>query len=226
MLIHQLPLADAFVSLHSSAIGLSSADAAHRKLEFGPNRLQRLPARPLVLRFLTQFTHFFAVLLWVAALLALVADARVPGQGMATLAVAIVAVIVVNGGFSFWQQYRAEETMSALQQLLPDEVRVRRDSAVVVVHSHELVPGDVIFLTAGDNVPADCRLIEAFSVRVNTASITGEARPVSRDARADPHADVLRSRNVLLAGTSLTAGEARRWCSPPACTRHLARSPG
>ena len=196
------------MSLHSSPIGLSSAEAANRKLEFGPNRLQRLPARPLVLRFLSQFTHFFAVLLWVAALLALVADTRVPGQGMATLAVAIVTVIVVNGGFSFWQQYKAEETMSALQQLLPDEVRVRRDDAVVVVQSHELVPGDVVFLTAGNNVPADCRLIEAFSVRVNTASITGEARPMSRDAHADPHEDVLRSRNVLLAGTSLTAGEA------------------
>jgi magnesium-transporting ATPase (P-type) len=117
-------------------------------------------------------------------------------------------VIVINGGFSFWQQYRAEETMSALQQLLPDQVRVRRDGTVVVVPSHELVPGDVIFLTAGDNVPADCRLIEAFGVRVNTASITGEARPVSRAADADPHEDVLRSRNVLLAGTSLTAGEA------------------
>ena len=208
VLIHQLPLDAALASLRSSQAGLSSADVANRRLEFGPNRIERLPQRPLVLRFLGQFTHFFAVLLWVAALLALIADTRMPGQGMATLAVAIVVVIAVNGGFSFWQQYRAEETMAALQRLLPDQVRVQRDGAVVVVPSHELVPGDVIFLTAGDHVPADCRLMEAFGVRVNIASVTGEARPVFRDAHSDPHEDPLRSRNVLLAGTSLTAGEA------------------
>ena len=206
--IHQLPLDAAFSRLNSSPTGLSTADATTRQLEFGPNRLQRLPRRPLAIRFLSQFTHFFAALLWVAAFLALIAHVRMPGQGMATLALAIVAVIAINGCFSFWQQHRAEETMAALQQLLPDQVRVRRDGTVVVVHSHELVPGDVILLSGGDNVPADCRLIEAFSVRVNTASLTGEARPLSRDARADGDVDVLRSRNVLLAGTSLTAGEA------------------
>jgi P-type E1-E2 ATPase len=98
--------------------------------------------------------------------------------------------------------------MAALQRLLPDQVRVQRDGAVAVVSADELVPGDVVFLTAGDHVPADCRLIEAFGVRVNIASVTGESRPVSRDARAEPHEELLRSRNVLLAGTSLTAGDA------------------
>ena len=72
-----------------------------------------------------------------------------------------------------------------------------------------VVPGDVIFLSAGDDVPADCRLIESFGVRVNTATITGEARPFSRDSRPSTEADPLRSRNVLLAGTSITTGEAR-----------------
>jgi magnesium-transporting ATPase (P-type) len=120
----------------------------------------------------------------VAAVLALVADLQMPGEGMATLAVAIVGVIVINGLFSFWQEYRAEETMAALQRLLPHQVRAQRDGAVIIIPADDLVPGDVIVFSAGDNVPADCRLLEAFGVRVNNATVTGEARPVSRDAYA------------------------------------------
>ena len=114
MLIHQLPLDAAFSTLRSAPGGLSRTDAAARRVEFGPNRIERLSRAPVGTRFVAQFTHFFAVLLWVAALLALIADVQMPGQGMATLAGAIVGVIVVNGAFSFWQEYRAEETMVAL----------------------------------------------------------------------------------------------------------------
>jgi sodium/potassium-transporting ATPase subunit alpha len=208
MLIHQLPLDVAFATLRSAPAGLSLAEAATRGREFGPNRIERLAPTPLAVRFLRQFTHLFAMLLWVAALLALVADRWMPGQGMATLAAAIVAVIVINGAFSFWQEYRAEETMTALQRLLPHQVRTRRDGATVVIASEDVVPGDVIFLAAGDDVPADCRLVEGFGVRVSNATVTGEARPVSRDVRPSADTDPLRSRNVLLAGTSVTSGEA------------------
>jgi calcium-translocating P-type ATPase len=208
MLIHQLSLDEAFATLRSAPGGLSPTEAAARRVEFGPNRIERLPGTPLTIRFISQFTHFFALLLWVAALLAVIADWWMPGQGMATLAVAIVAVIAINGAFSFWQEYRAEETMSALQRLLPHQVRTLRDGKTVVVQSQDVVPGDVIFLTAGDDVPADCRLVEAFGVRVSNATVTGEARPVSRDTKPSTETELLRSRNVLLAGTSITSGEA------------------
>jgi calcium-translocating P-type ATPase len=207
MLIHQLSLDAAFATLHSSPAGLSRTEAEARLSEFGANRIERLAATPFLLRFVSQFTHFFAILLWVAALLAFIADIRMPGQGMATLAIAIVAVIVINGAFAFWQDYRAEETMAALQRLLPHEVRALRDGAAAVIPSHAIVPGDVIFVGAGDDVPADCRLVEAFGMRVSNATITGEARPVSRDVRTSTEDDLLRSRNVLLAGTSVVTGE-------------------
>jgi calcium-translocating P-type ATPase len=209
MLIHQLPLEATFTALRSTPAGLSRDDARARHVEFGPNRIEQLARVSLPRRFAAQFTHFFAALLGVAAALAVVADRQMPGQGMATLAVAIVGVIVVNGAFSFWQEYRAEETMAALQRLLPHQVRAQRDGTVVVTSAEEIVPGDVILLSAGDTVPADCRLLEAFGVRVNYATVTGEARAVSRDADACVTADLLRSRNVLLAGTTLTAGEAK-----------------
>jgi calcium-translocating P-type ATPase len=209
MLIHQLHLDAAFATVRSAPAGLSQTDVDARRLEFGPNRIERLPQTPLAVRFLRQFTHFFAALLWIAALLALTADWWMPGQGMATLAVAIVAVIAINGTFSFWQEYRAEETMAALQRLLPHYVKALRDGTPVVTPSEAIVPGDVIFLSAGDDVPADCRLVEGFGVRVNNATVTGESRPVARDTRPSTEADMLRSRNVLLAGTSVTSGEAK-----------------
>jgi magnesium-transporting ATPase (P-type) len=209
MLIHQLPVEGTFATLRATPGGLSTPEAASRRLEFGPNRIERVASTPAAIRFLRQFTHFFAALLWIAALLALIADWWMPGQGMRTLAVAIVAVILINGAFSFWQEYRAEETMAALQRLLPHQVRALRDGATVVIPSEDVVPGDVIFLTAGDDVPADCRLLQAFGVRANNATLTGEAHPVSRDVQPSTEPDVLQSRNVLLAGTSVTSGEAK-----------------
>lgn len=209
MLIHQVPLETAFANLHTAPGGLTNASAAARRIEFGPNRIEQLSRTPLIRRLAAQFTHFFAGLLWLAALLALVVDISMPGQGMTTLAIAIVAVIVINGLFAFWQEYQAEETMVALQRLLPHRVRALRDGAVSVVPTEDIVPGDVIFLSAGDDVPADCRLLEAFGVRVNTATITGESRPVSRTAGDGAASDLLQSRNVMLAGTSMTSGEAK-----------------
>ena len=91
-------------------------------------------------------------MVWVAAPLALTADWWMPGQGMAMLAAAIVAVIAINGAFSFWQEYRAEETMAALQRLLPHQVRTLRNGTTVVLASEDVVPGDVIFLTAGRGI--------------------------------------------------------------------------
>ena len=209
MVIQQLPFDEAFATLRSAAGGLSQREGAARRAEFGPNRVERLAQTPVAWRFIRQFTHVFAILLWVAAHLAFIADRWMPGQDMATLAVAIVAVIVINGVFSFWQEHRAEKTMAALQRLLPRHVRALRDGSTTVVPSEDVVPGDVIFLGAGDHVPADCRIVEAFGVRVDNATLTGEARPVSRDARESTETDLLQCRNVLLAGTSVTSGEAK-----------------
>ena len=209
MNVHQLSVDAALESLRSSANGLTPAESARRLVEFGPNRIERAPRVPIALRFLREFTHFFAVVLWVAALLAFIADLSEPGQGMRALGVAIVAVIAVNGLFSFWQEYRAEEAFLALQRLLPQDVTTLRDAVAVRVQAETLVPGDVIFLEAGDLVPADCRVIQAFTLRASTATVTGESHPVARNAQPTPDGDLLHSRNALLAGTTVVSGNAR-----------------
>ncbi|MEW6681395.1 MAG: cation-transporting P-type ATPase [Nitrospirota bacterium] len=209
MKIHHLTAPEALASLHSAADGLTEDQAARRLKEFGPNRVEQLARRPLAIRFAKGLTHFFALILWVAAGLALIAEWRQPGQGMAALGAAIVGVILINGLFSFWQEYRAERAILALQRLLPHRVRALRDRVVTEIPSEDLVPGDVILLQEGDDVPADCRVIDALGVRVNNATVTGESLPKARDARPSSEEDPLRAKNVLLAGTSVVSGGAR-----------------
>jgi calcium-translocating P-type ATPase len=209
MNLFRIGVADALISLGSGPDGLSAAEAARRLKEYGPNRIERARAEPVWRRLLKSFTHFFALLLWVAAGIALFADLSHPGEGMDTLAGAIIGVILINGLFGFWQEYRAEKTLAALAKLLPADVKAVRAGTVALVPAEAVVPGDVLVLARGDNVPADCRLIEAFGVRVNTATVTGESRPESRSADATDAADPIESANVLLAGTQVVAGEAR-----------------
>ena len=208
MRITHLSPQEAIASLRSDPAGLSSAEARRRLAEYGPNRVEEIAGEPLWLRAARQFTHFFALILLVAAALAFFAEAREPGQGMAALGWAIVGVVIVNGAFSFWQEYRAERAVEALKALLPHQATVRRDGVAVQIESGLLVPGDIVLLQEGEDVPADCRLIEAHAVRVNIATVTGESLPKARTAEMTDADDVLKSRNVLLAGTAVVSGSA------------------
>jgi sodium/potassium-transporting ATPase subunit alpha len=209
MQVTRLSTAEVIASLRTTAAGLDSAEARRRLQEFGPNRIEELKATPLWLRFLREFTHFFALILWIAAGLAWFAEWRSPGSGMWQLGAAIVAVILVNGVFSFLQEYRAERAIAALRMLLPSRVKVLRDGELQTVAADILVPGDVVVVEEGDNVPADGRLIEAVGLRVNLATITGESLARSRTAEGMADGQPLDATNVLLAGTSLVSGRGR-----------------
>ncbi|MEY3189955.1 MAG: hypothetical protein RIS10_72, partial [Pseudomonadota bacterium] len=209
MKIHQLSPGEALKSLKSSHDGLSQNEALRRLKEFGPNQIDKVPPESLLISFLKEFIHFFALILWLAAGLAFFADYRQPSEGMDALGYAILGVIVINGLFAFWQQFRAERAVAALEKLLPHYVKVLRDNSIGLILATHLVPGDVILLQEGDNVSADCRIIEAFSLRVNNATVTGESMPKARDAEPSSEEDLLHGRNTLLAGTSVVSGEGR-----------------
>ncbi len=209
MHIQSLTVEQSLASLHTSAAGLTASEAQRRLAEFGPNHVEEVGRESLLLRFAREFTHFFAIILWLGAVLAFLAETFDPGQGMARLGVAIVGVILINGAFSFWQEYKAERAIDALRQLLPQQVMVLRGGETVELLASELVPGDIVLLEEGDFVPADCRVIEAFGLRVNTATITGESLPKARNA--DPLLEVspLFAKNIVLAGTTVVSGQAR-----------------
>jgi len=150
--------------------GLTSTEAARRLAEDGPNELPAERRPPVALLLARQMVHFFALLLWGAAALAVIA-------GMPQLAVAIVIVIVVNGGFAFIQEHRADRAVERLRDLLPASVVVRRDGRRTEVPATELVRGDVVLLAAGDRVSADLRTGVATAFAVDESLLTGESRP-------------------------------------------------
>ena len=130
--------------------------------------------------------------------------------GLAELGWAVFVVIIVNGVFSFLQEYRAERAIEALQRLLPREVIVRlRDGAEVGVPLEELVPGDVVILDEGQQVPADGQLLEAAGLRIDQSVLTGESHPVFKlPARGNERARVprLERHELVFAGTGWWPG--------------------
>lgn len=210
MQIHKLSVTDALASLRTTLSGLSDVEAQRRLREFGANSLVRVSRAPLWVRFLREFTQLFSLILWVAAGLAFIAEWWAPGQGMARLGITVVVVILVSGIFSFWQEHRVEQTLAALSKLLPQQVDVLREGKTSRLPREQLVAGDIVMLAQGDHVPADCRLIEGFGVKVNNAAITGESLSQTRESGPSREDDTtLGMKNILLAGTSMAAGQAK-----------------
>jgi Ca2+-transporting ATPase len=191
--------------LKTSLQGLSPEEARRRLEEIGPNRIERLRRQPLILRFGANFANLFAILLWTASGCSYLA-------GMNELAAAIPLVILINAVFSFWQEYRAEKAIEALEKLLPAKSRLWRSGEIREVEAAEIVPGDIMILEAGDQVPADARLIEAQDFRVDNSALTGESRPAYKIAEpVEDGQEFLWTEmpNLVFAGTAALSGAAR-----------------
>lgn len=170
--------------------GLASAEAAERLAREGGNTLPRAKRPSVLRRLLGELTHFFALLLWGAAVLAIFAD-------LPALSVAIVGVIVLNAVFAVIQQARADRAADRLGEMLPTRVTVRRDGRRRVIDAADVVVGDLLLLEAGDRVPADASAVSANRLLVDTSMLTGESVAASV-AEGDP----------LFAGTFVVEGDA------------------
>jgi len=208
MKINGLTTEEVYRSLVTSEQGLSEEEAARRLREFGFNEITEVKKKHLLARFLGQFTHFFAILLWIAAFLSFLSEYLHPGESMLHLGLAIVAVIVINAVFTFIQEYRAEKALEALKKLLPFYVKVRRAGTEKDIQGREVVPGDVLLLSEGDKVPADARLIETAGLKVNHAPLTGESEPLLRNPSPFP-GELVESPNIAFAGTTVISGSGR-----------------
>ncbi|HNV26182.1 MAG TPA: cation-transporting P-type ATPase [Nitrospira sp.] len=204
--ICRLAPSQVFRALATSPQGLSAEDVRRRTLKYGPNSLQALRGAPLIGRFARQFTHFLALLLWVAAGLAFLADALHAGEGMATLGWAILGVILINAVFAFFQEYRAERAVQALRGMLPAKAWVIRDGQQQQIARSELAPGDVLVLEEGEQVPADARLTEVSGMLVDNSSLTGESKPQRRTAEPITDGHPLDIANLAFAGTTVLSG--------------------
>jgi magnesium-transporting ATPase (P-type) len=169
--------------------GLSPQDAAARLARDGPNRLPA-PRQPSgVRRFAKQLLHFFALMLWVAGVLALLA--KLPQLG-----IAIFVVIVLNAVFAFAQESKANRAAERLSALLPRRITVRRGGRPIEIDAADVVVDDVLVLTSGDRVPADAQIIHGDRLLIDTSTLTGESVPTALDVGA-----------ALYAGTFVVEGE-------------------
>ncbi|MHB0977460.1 MAG: cation-translocating P-type ATPase [Candidatus Aquicultorales bacterium] len=203
-LIARLREVELFEELGTSPRGLSASQAAERLEKYGRNEIQKVKGTPLILKFLSNFIHLFAILLWVGAALSFIA-------GVPELGYAILAVIFINATFSFWQEFKAEKATEALMRLLPAKTTVLRDGEVVEILAVELVPGDLMVLSEGDSISADGRIIQEFEMRTNNATLTGESEPARRTAEPVLDESLLPGEipNLALAGTSVAYGNGR-----------------
>jgi sodium/potassium-transporting ATPase subunit alpha len=203
--IQNLTKEEVFTSLITSETGLSEEAAKKRLQEYGQNEIKEVRKKPLYIKLVSQFTHFLAILLWLASALCFLSEYLHPGEGMISLGIAIIAVIVINAIFTFIQEYRAEKAVEALKKLLPFNVKILRDGAIREIPAREIVPGDVFLVSEGDKIPADARLIDENRLMVNNAPLTGESESKARSH--NPFAgDSLESPNIVFAGTLVISG--------------------
>lgn len=198
------PPLDVYACLGSHPGGLTDDEAAERLAHFGANVIREVKGKPLHVRLIANFTHLMAILLWVGGVIALIAQ-------LPQLAIAIWMVNVINGAFSFWQEYRAEKATEALRRLLPLQVRVLRAGQEQKVGAESLVPGDVILLEEGDRISADCRLVQASELQADQATLTGESLPVRKvsDAVIQGSLSPAEVPNLAFAGTNVASGTGR-----------------
>jgi sodium/potassium-transporting ATPase subunit alpha len=204
--IHNLEIGEVWSLLRSRAEGLRPDEIAQRLAEIGANVLSSPPRWGWLLTLLKQFANLFSLLLNVSAALCFVADRMQPGESMALLGWALVAVAVLNALFTFAQAIRAERAMQALRSMLPQRITVRRGGVEVEVLTAELVPGDVLLLSEGDRVPADARLVETTDLLANNAPLTGESRHTSLLPNRVDKGRMVDAPNLVFAGCSLLRG--------------------
>jgi magnesium-transporting ATPase (P-type) len=202
--IYSLRVPDVYKALETSSEGLSADEAQARRSLYGFNLLTEQVKISQWEKLAGQFAHPVALLLLVVGFLVLL-------RGDPVLGVAIFALVLANAGLSFWRGYQSEKAIEKLRQILPAYARVIRDGKDIHLHTSELVPGDILILAEGDNVSADARVVEEYGLRVNNATLTGEAVPARKTA--DPSlqhgASDLERPNLIFAGTTVASGTGR-----------------
>ena len=201
---HALKAEEVLQNLKVKEQGLTTEEAASRQAAYGLNQLQEAPRPGFLSVVWDQINSFVVWLLIIASIISAL-------LGDTIEAAAIMAIVVLNAALGIIQERRAEEALAALKKLAAPEAHVLRDGHRVSVPARELVPGDMVFLEAGNYIPADVRLLEAINLRVEEASLTGESLPVQKSAATVLDKDVPLGdrKNTAFMGTLVSYGRGR-----------------
>jgi Ca2+-transporting ATPase len=198
-----VPLKDIFEKLNSSAKGLSEHEAEKRLLQYGKNELVKKKRTEPLKILLRQFTNVLVIILMFATIIAYL-------LGDIIDSFLILIVLIVNAGFGFVQEYRAEQALEALKRMTSLKATAIRSGKHIEVDTANLVPGDVLDFIEGDKVPADCRVIEAVNLQADESALTGESTPVTKKDADVPDAARIADRiNMLFSGTTVVRGHGK-----------------
>ena len=199
---HVLDVAETLNQLNTSVEGgLSKQEAQKRLTQYGPNQLEEAPPTTIWQMLWQQFNDFVIYLLLIAALISVVVGDWVEAS-------AIMAIVLLNAVMGVIQERRAEEALAALKELAAPEANILREGHRITIPARELVPGDIVFLEAGNYIPADLRLTSAVNLRIDEAALTGESVPVQKNAKIklEPDAPLGDRKNIASMGTIITYG--------------------
>lgn len=199
---YALDKASLLKDLNTSGDGLSDKEAKNRLINNGQNALAQGKRKSLVQRFFEQFKDFMIIVLLVAAFVS-----GVVAKEWADAAL-ILAVVIINAVFGVFQESKAEEAIDALREMSTPEAHVRREGKVETISSEDLVTGDLVLLEAGDIVPADIRLLESASMKIEESALTGESVPVEKEAAilADEDIPLGDRKNMAFMNSNVTYG--------------------
>ena len=194
---------EALSELNVTSSGLTTQDAQERLTQYGPNELKKEKGKSPLKLLLRQFTDILMIILLIATGLSFVA-------GEATDAIIILAIVIASATLGFTQEYRSEKAVEALKKMTSPTASVLRDGKEVRIPATQLVPGDIILLYTGDKVPADGRLLEAFTMKTDEAPLTGESSAVNKSALELPEQTQLNDRNnMVFTGTVVVYGRGK-----------------
>lgn len=200
---YDIPVKEVFNTLKAKPSGLSNEEAVLRLQKFGPNILPEAKKLFVVTLFLHQFRNPLVYILFAALIISFATKHFVDTW-------IILTVILISSIVGFMQEYKANQALSKLKQMIKHKTRVLRDGKKIVVAQEEVVPGDIIFLSPGDKIPADARLIEAQNFEVVEAALTGESAPSNKRVDTMPQDTPLADReNMIYLGTVVARGKAR-----------------
>ncbi|MFQ4137518.1 cation-translocating P-type ATPase [Nodosilinea sp. PGN35] len=221
---HTVGIDEALGQLESDAdTGLSAQVVVARRQRYGPNELEEAGGRSAWRILLDQFTNIMLLMLIAVAVVSAVLSFR--DQEFPKDAIAIFAIVILNGVLGYLQESRAEKALAALKQMASPSVRVRRDGRLQEVPSQDLVPGDIMLLEAGDQVAADGRLLEASNLQLRESALTGEAQGVNKQATRTLAAEtsLAERKNLVFQGTEVVQGRGQALVTGTGMTTELGR---
>ena len=161
--------------------GLTKEKVMLKKQKYGENKLRDKPKETLFIKFIKQFNDFMIIILIIASIVS-AGISYMQGENDYIDSIIIIGIVILNAIMGVVQEAKAEKSIEALKQMTPPKAKVLRDSIENEINAEQLVPGDIILLEAGNYVPADCRLIESYNLKIEESSLTGETEPVLKDA--------------------------------------------